>query len=221
MNRHSDLRVTASTGLGGANAQLSSSARTPEYERAVADTSYLLPFGVAGYRKLLQLLHPRAVRSPSSVRVELQRIAHRSGDQLRKQAAEALLARNTPVQYEEVSSEDNDFREDLLDDLHQHAVDAGRASGARPPRSDVNLGEADCMCLCRRGTEPMRCNDSGARRVAARRGLRSRSTAQDLANLLEQDFTANQLTEIARRMQPLDIGDVVSGPGYFRRPTRP
>jgi hypothetical protein len=189
---------------------------------AVADTSYLLPFGAADYRRLLRVLHPQAAVAPVTVRAELEGLADRSGDRTKQQAAAALLSRKgVPILYRDVDDSDAALRTALLDELHADAVAHGKADGARREGSTANLGEADCMCLSRTSTEPLRCNDNGARRVAAARRIATRSTAEDLRVLLEHDYTPNQLVQIARRMQPLEIGDVVSGPGYFRRPRRP
>lgn len=193
----------------------------PSREQAVADTSYLLPFGIGDGRGLLRILHPGAVLAPTSVAVELGSLAQRHGDRLRQQAAAALLSRRgVPVRYAAIDSNDIDLRNALLDELHEDAVAHGKASGKRAVGSSVNLGEAECICLSKAAREPMRCNDNGARRVARVRNIATRCTAEDLVLLLDHDYTPNQLVRIARRMQSLDIGDVVSGPGYFRRPRR-
>jgi hypothetical protein len=188
-------------------------------EQAVADTSYLLPFGLAA-RHVLQALHPHGVECPSSVRAELAGLA-RVKDAVRSGAAKALASpRRNPIRYVDVPAEHEGLRERILDDLHAEDVRRGKATGDRAPSSTRNRGEADCMCLCAGRTEPLRCNDSGARAVAHRRGLRTQTTAADLRRLLDRGFTAVQLAQIARRMQPLDIGETVDGPAYFRRPQR-
>lgn len=188
-------------------------------EQAVADTSYLLPFGL-GARHLLQALHPHGVLCPSSVRAELAGLA-RVRDAVRSGAAKALASpRRNPIRYVDVPAEHERLREALLDDLHAEEVRRGKASGARVAGSTKNVGEAECMCLCDGRAEPLRCNDIPARTVAHRRGLRTRTTAADLRRLVGPDFTPVQLAQFARRMQTLDIGDTVDGPAYFRRPQR-
>lgn len=191
----------------------------PGRSRAVTDTGYLIPFGAADFRALLRLLHPDMALAPSSVRVELEGLATRPGDRTKQQAARALLSRRgVPVQYRDIDEGDHNLRAGLLDELHQDAVAAGKAEGRRPPSSTANLGEAECLCLSIKGGHPMGCNDNGARRVAAKRGVATHTTASDLRKLLGHGYSPNQLVQIARRMQTLEIGDVVSGPGYFRRP---
>lgn len=192
----------------------------PSPLRAVADTSYLLPFGVSNARQLLRELHPSAVLSPAAVRDELDGLAMTS-DSLRRSAATALRSRGTAVTYCAVPEDHMGLREALLDELHAEAVAKGHAEGARDPTSRANLGEAECICLIEQSTEAMRCNDTAARRVAKRRGIPTMTTAEDLRRLVEaKKYTANQMAQWARRMSSLDIGDVVSGPAFFHRPRR-
>lgn len=187
---------------------------------AVADTSYLLPFGIKGGRQLLKLVHPRAALSPMSVQGELTRLSSH-GDTAQRAAATALLSRGTAVRYVALDESQATPRDQILDELHQDAVSRGRATGRRNPASTANLGEAECMCLAHPSPTPMRCNDSGARRVATRRSIKTLTTADDLFALVQAGtYTANQMAQIARRMMALDIGDVVTGPAYFRRQIR-
>lgn len=189
--------------------------------RPVADTSYLMPFGVQGHRKLLKELYPGAVAAPVIVRNELAGLAHRHKNNERGKAAQAMLSRGTPVVYEALHSRAQNLKTRLMDELHADAVSRGRATGPRPPKSAENAGEAECMCIAHATAQVLLCNDNGARRVARNNNIRTRTTAADLVTLVQNGtYTAIQMTQMARRMSDLDIGATISGPGYFRRPPR-
>lgn len=189
--------------------------------RPVADTSYLMPFGAQGHRKLLKELYPGAVAAPEIVRNELTGLARRQKDNARGKAAQAMLSRGTPIVYEALDPKAQSTKTRLMDELHADAVSRGRATGARPPKGTENAGEAECMCIAHATAQVLLCNDNGARRVARRNNIRTRTTAADLVTLVQNGtYTAIQMTQMARRMSDLDIGATISGPGYFRRPPR-
>jgi hypothetical protein len=188
--------------------------------RPVADTSYLLPFGVPSAKGLLNDLFPQSLIAPDAVRDELRGLI-KSADNLKSSAAQSLTARGVPVIYRTVDPAQHPLREQLKAELQRDAVAhtrPGRAMPSNHPRA--HLGEAECMCIVTaiQNPPPFRCNDTGARRVARARRIRSRTTADDLRELVASgSYTANQIWQIARRMSQLDIGDVVRGPGDLRR----
>src|SRR3712207_5905341 len=107
------------------------SSADPQALRPVADTSYLMPFGINGGRALLRALHPSGLRSPMIVKDELAGLSNLK-DQLRRDAARALATpKSPPVVYEALQPEHAEFKEELLDRLHAHAVARGKATGPR------------------------------------------------------------------------------------------